>query len=1116
MTVKIRLRMSLIMSVVFLVTVSTAHAQYSGGSGTADDPYQIATAADLIALGETPDDYDKHFILTADIDLDPNLPGGRVFDRAVIAPDMNDIEYGFQGTRFTGVFDGDNRTISHLTITGASYLGLFGRLGELDRPPDRRGEVANVGIVDATIAGRVRWIGALVGGNDGGTVVGCYSSGTVRGGDHAGGLVGYNLGSITGSHSSGTVMGYYWVGGLAGYNGGHVKQCFSTGTVNGHQFIVGGLVGVNDGNIAASYSTSVVSGHDRVGGLVGDNSGHISASYCTGIVNGDDYIGGLVGGNGGRITTSYSVGTTTGQDQVGGFVGGNWGIIALNYSTGPVDGDEYVGGLVGYNWDSVIASYSASTVNGHKYVGGFVGMNAGDIDVSYSIGLVTGDDRVGGFLGAGGANACFWDAEASGQATSPAGTGVTTAQMQDADTYLNARWDFVDETHNGTCDYWQMSADDYPRLHYRATDGPMMPEGSGTTDDPYLIRDARELGTVWFEPAAHYRLATSLDLSEISWSTAPIPWFWGTFDGNGQVIRNLHVRGGGRLGLIAELRPGAAISDLVMEAVDVKGTGDCVGGLVGQNRGSITSSYSTGAVSGYRNVGGLVGENGENWSLDALLAHCDSNAFVTGQWYVGGLAGRNNGTVTRCQSSSTVFGDYSIGGLIGRNGVGPVTECYSIGAVHGGNTCGGLVGENGYGTIAYSYSLAAVTGDYTIGGLVGYMGFWDMWPDSSERSVLFGCYSAGAVAGECGGLVAASDGSGLVFENASFWDVESSGQSTSAEGTGLPTVEMQDPNALIAAGWDFVGRPDGPHDIWIESEGGGYPILWWQVSPEPSLPEFSGGTGEPNAPYLIATTEDLNSIGHNPRLMKAHFKLVSDLDFTDSRFYPIGNSYGYSWNDVCAYEGVFDGNGHTVSHVTIEGEGRLGVFVALGSTAVVRDLGIIDVNVTGSSDRVGGLVGSSDGTVLRCCTTGVIRGGQFVGGLVGSNGGDVVDSYSACTVSGERCVGGLIGYCGQAVRNCYSVGLVAGATYVSGLLSGCLAESSFWDIETSGQSGNYGGTGKTTAEMQTATTFLEAGWDFVGETANGTDDIWWILEGQDYPRLWWELVEEDMTETAEN
>ena len=41
--------------------------------------------------------------------------------------------------------------------------------------------------------------------------------------------------------------------------------------------------------------------------------------------------------------------------------------------------------------------------------------------------------------------------------------------------------------------------------------------------------------------------------------------------------------------------------------------------------------------------------------------------------------------------------------------------------------------------------------------------------------------------------------------------------------------------------------------------------------------------------------------------------------------------------------------------------------------------------------------------------------------------------------------------------------------------------------------------------MQTAKMFLDAGWDFVGETANGTEDIWWILEGKDYPRLWWEL-----------
>jgi hypothetical protein len=53
-----------------------------------------------------------------------------------------------------------------------------------------------------------------------------------------------------------------------------------------------------------------------------------------------------------------------------------------------------------------------------------------------------------------------------------------------------------------------------------------------------------------------------------------------------------------------------------------------------------------------------------------------------------------------------------------------------------------------------------------------------------------------------------------------------------------------------------------------------------------------------------------------------------------------------------------------------------------------------------------------------------------------------------------------------------------------------------------------GGTAKTRAEMQTAKTFLDAGWDFVDETDNGTEDIWWILEGKDYPRLWWQAAPE--------
>ena len=137
---------------------AVATKKYEGGTGEPNDPYQIATAEDLMLLGEAPEDYDKHFLLTADIDLDPNLPGGQVFDRAVIAPDTNDIEPDFQGTPFTGVFDGNGQTISHLTTQGQDYLGLFGQL-------ESGANVKNLGAVDRATASNFFVIQEIVSGS---------------------------------------------------------------------------------------------------------------------------------------------------------------------------------------------------------------------------------------------------------------------------------------------------------------------------------------------------------------------------------------------------------------------------------------------------------------------------------------------------------------------------------------------------------------------------------------------------------------------------------------------------------------------------------------------------------------------------------------------------------------------------------------------------------------------------------------------------------------------------------------------------------------------------------------------------------------------------------------
>jgi hypothetical protein len=158
---------------------------------------------------------------------------------------------------------------------------------------------------------------------------------------------------------------------------------------------------------------------------------------------------------------------------------------------------------------------------------------------------------------------------------------------------------------------------------------------------------------------------------------------------------------------------------------------------------------------------------------------------------------------------------------------------------------------------------------------------------------------------------------------------------------------------------------------------------------------------------------------------------------------------------------------------------------------------------------VGGLVGFIiNGNVTDCYSTGAISGSSYVGGLVGWNYGNISNCYSMGTVNGSSYVGGLLGfiYSGN-VTNCYSTGIVSGSSDVGGMLglnfngSGSIV-GSFWDINTSGQTTSAGGTGRTTAQMKTLSTFTSADWDFT--------TIWAICNGTNYPRLIWQIPAGDL------
>jgi hypothetical protein len=276
------------------------------GSGTQEDPWRIQSLGDFDEFAADANYWAGFTRLETDVNL-----AGRTYSTAVIAPDTDNSNSGFQGTPFTGVFDGNDHKILNLTIdSGVIYLGLFGYIDT--------GEVRNLGIEDGYISGD-SLIGGLVGWNVAGDISNCYSTGFVSGQSLVGGLVGLNDGGVSNSCSAGNVSGDLTIGGLMGANRGSVSDCYSTADVTGDfgSRNFGGLVGKNLALVSNCYSTGNVSGDMHIGGLMGDNTedGNVSNCYSIGFVSGDD-VGGLVGDNYGGVSNCLWDTQTSGESNM--------------------------------------------------------------------------------------------------------------------------------------------------------------------------------------------------------------------------------------------------------------------------------------------------------------------------------------------------------------------------------------------------------------------------------------------------------------------------------------------------------------------------------------------------------------------------------------------------------------------------------------------------------------------------------------------------------------------------------------------------------------------------------------------------------------------------------
>jgi len=198
------------------------------------------------------------------------------------------------------------------------------------------------------------------------------------------------------------------------------------------------------------------------------------------------------------------------------------------------------------------------------------------------------------------------------------------------------------------------------------------------------------------------------------------------------------------------------------------------------------------------------------------------------------------------------------------------------------------------------------------------------------------------------------------------------------------------------------------------------------------------------------------------------------------------------------------------------------VGIAQNSALISSSYATGNVTAHSNSSQVGGLVGNSySSSILLCFSTGNVSGGGSTGGLVGQNQGvgEIGACYSRGNVIGvSNNVGGLVGRNTTNIVYCYSTG-TAFSNGAYGALIGSNEESGlilkgFWDITTSGLTIGCGFSvgmvfeawGKPTNEMKMQTTFTSQGWDFIGETAVGTDDIWKIDPSinNGYPSLYWQ------------
>ena len=636
--------------------------------------YWFADKVDSWGMGDRTTNTDS-VVLTNDITVNPTT----VTAGSVGLREWNPIGYySYGGHRdnsvihsFNGIFDGNYKTVS----------GLY-----LD---DDRCEAAGLIAITGT--------GALVKNV---TLTNSYMKGL----GNIGGIVSRNEGTVTGCINTANIRGIYHVGGVVGLNYGVVEQCGNSETDHGYATDAGGIVGWNYGMIRNCWNTGMVTG-TGVGGIAGVNQAGAEIENCwfTGSMTGGD-PGGIVSQNlsGATVRNCYSIYSCPVRVDEG-------TVVDVESKTNA----QFTSGEVAYLLRTRAAGtnvWGQDLDNGKpvQSVPTFTGADVYYVPVDCAGNMA--------YSNTDGSKAVH-NYDDNGFCINPVGDGVLCDAYEPAVLVTNENYaelgltaDYVGYyaiTNAGNL-YWfaekvDNENDTYGSANVVLTKDITVNSGTVTAESTGL----REWNPIGYAVSNEFENGAGFD---------------GIFDGNGKTVSGLYFNdeNASFVGLIAKTGSNALVKGVILTNSYLSGNNE-VGGIVGDNKGSVTACINNATITGSGTmVGGIAGHNSGN------ITDCVNHAAITGLNQIGGISGASYGTVELCGNAGAVTATSgSAGGVVGENYNAAIRNCWNTADVSAGDNAGGITSrvaatpnpiEN-----CWSTGTVASTRSINIGGLVGYV-----------------------------------------------------------------------------------------------------------------------------------------------------------------------------------------------------------------------------------------------------------------------------------------------------------------------------------------------------------------------------------------------------------